>query len=470
MQTDSFFAVGYKPTHITEDDLSKTIHTIDIESTEWKSVENKIVDLITKEEKKNKDQIILPPNRIPFMVVKIASFSTIEKLLDLDEVRYVHSMNSTLFADNIPNNSATERSVVNSLSGCTCEGHPPSLDDAWLISPYVRYPWTFPEHNIDGDTWGISRGQGIGVAVIDSGVSFAQENLDMNGTFISGFSATTRIEERYNFLPELYLNGGPISPIRWRTNGGNANDECGHGTKMAGLIAAPRGEDYNTLGVAYDCNLYNLRAVHSPIIFYMSEQVGVTNALLFAANNDDINIISMSIGMLPGQSSIAISDAIQYAFNLGKMIVCAAGSSPFPAPEPVIFPANLSTTCAITGIREPATYPNELDGSEEACTICHVGDEVDFVVIMQRTGEFNAHRTAPVLACSGDIPMYVAGSSAATAIFSGMAAMVWANMVTQNPAVTNMDVIEKLNNSASNSDNILSNFGYGWVDMDEALQ
>jgi len=70
------------------------------------------------------------------------------------------------------------------------------------------------------------------------------------------------------------------------------------------------------------------------------------------------------------------------------LILCAAGTSlSWTSWWGVIFPANMSETTAVTGIR---------DGSPmQRCNTCHDGSRVDFVAVMQRRS--NTDRTSLTL-------------------------------------------------------------------------
>ena len=150
-----------------------------------------------------------------------------------------------------------------------------------------------------------------------------------------------------------------------------------------------------------------------------------------------------------------VSDAIRYAYNRGKLIFSAAGTSTsFTSFVGVIFPANMNETVAVTGIR---------DNEFRRCNVCHDGSKVDFVITMQRGS--NGDRTSLTLADSGNNPSYVGGSSVATAQTAGIAALVWA----RNPNQSRAQVLDKLKRSANFYPNRNSNFGWGKIDALKAV-
>ena len=177
----------------------------------------------------------------------------------------------------------------------------------------------------------------------------------------------------------------------------------------------------------------------------------------------------MSLGMRPGQVSTQIIDGINFAWNMDKMIVCAAGTSFVGVNDifDVVFPANHPNTIAVTGIKEPTFYPNPLSSEDVACSDCHYGADVWFSVIMERSGSGNDDRTTLATSCDGDVPTYSSGTSCATATFAGMAALIWANQGVDTPRDI---IISSLIQASSNNLNPHPYLGFGWVDINAALQ
>ena len=119
------------------------------------------------------------------------------------------------------------------------------------------------------------------------------------------------------------------------------------------------------------------------------------------------------------------------------------------------FPANMSQTVAVTGVKEGFPLVR--------CNTCHDGSQVDFIVPMQRRNDDG--RTSLTLALSGDVPAYVGGSSAATATTAGIAALVWAT----NPGQSRTQVLNRLKNAASIYPGRDGNFGWGMIDAQYAV-
>ena len=138
------------------------------------------------------------------------------------------------------------------------------------------------------------------------------------------------------------------------------------------------------------------------------------------------------------------------------MIFAAAGTSfSWTSGIGVIFPATMSQTYAVTGVRD--SYPLV------KCNTCHQGSAVDFVMMMQRAADTD--RTALTLALYSDQPNYVGGSSCATASVAGIAALVFSN----NPGATRSQVYNAMKVSSSFYPNKNNNLGWGIIDAAAAV-
>lgn len=431
--------IGYQPEGFT--DIKTKIHELDITTSSWRNVRQELIDFVVTETQKHFPNEEITAEKllmgqpieefIPAFDILIKHPAIVEALRLRTDVRYVEPMNYS-----------AEEVADRSGSGC---GNSPSNNipsaDYTNTSPGAKIPWNFYECNIPS-AWNTSQGDNIGVCVIDTGTSASQSKL--GSQFATG-SSTGRYISRY---------GTYVSSWWWWASPDGPDDDCGHGTQMAGLATAPRNSGGSSVGVAYKANLIAYRATGDVVINGSSEKNGVKDALVAAGNRSDVKIISMSIGDVFYSSKVA--DGIYYADNRGKLIFAAAGTSlSWTSWWGVIFPANMSETVAVTGVKEG--YPLQ------RCNICHDGSMVDFIVPMQRRNDNS--RTSLSLAMSGNTPSYVGGSSAATATTAGIAALVWAT----NPSQSRGSVLSRMKNAASIYPSRDSNFGWGIVDAQYAV-
>ena len=136
-------------------------------------------------------------------------------------------------------------------------------------------------------------GTGIKIAVIDTGVDFNHPDL-------FGWGPDGKVIGGYNFIEENQL------PM----------DTNGHGTKVAGIIAA----DGNTLGVAHKAKI---------LAYKVSEDgEGVSSELIRKAIEkaieDKADIINISLGV--NKTNSKIDSAVNHAWDNGIFVVTAAGN------------------------------------------------------------------------------------------------------------------------------------------------
>lgn len=442
VQSDSVVAVGYQP--IGTQDLKDRIHEIDLQSEEWTNTRTALAELILAETQRAFPgsefslRDLMPAGeediKLPYLRMKIFHQPLLEKLREMPQVRYVEPMSYTMDDE------------VQSRSDAGCGYSPASsipTADFTTVTPNAKVPWNFYNMNIPA-AWQTSTGAGISVLLIDTGTSPNQPKL---GSQFNSGASSGRFLQRY---------GSYVSSIwPWVTTPDGANDLCGHGTQMAGLIAAPRGTDGTSVGVAYNANLLSVRGTSDVVVNGWREKDGVAAALYFAGNRSDVKVVSMSIGDVFYSSVVA--DGIFYAYNMGKMLIAAAGTSTsFTNWYGVIFPAYMAETVAVTGIKDGTTV--------QRCNTCHSGSEVDFVAVMQRAS--NDSRTSLTLALSGNQPAYVGGSSAATATTAGIAALVWAT----NPNQTRAQVLQRMKNASRYFPGRNSEFGWGTINAANAVK
>lgn len=437
--SDKIMAIGYQPLDAGVDE--EVIGTTDKLSDKWISERDRTIDIILAEERRMTGdpkldyEDILPfglDDEIPTLAIQVTSDRSVKALRSMETIRYVEPMGYEYTA-----------SVAKSSAGC---GSQPDYNingnDYSTTSSYnTKIPWNFNNHQIP-QAWAHSTGDNIGICIIDTGSSNSQDNL--RSQFASGNSGG-RYVQAYSTK---------YSGSWWWKSKDSPNDPCGHGTSMSGLAAGPWSTDGNSLGVAYKANLITVRAVEDVLISSSNEKNGVKDALKLAANRSDVKIISMSIGNII--SSGTVKDGIYYAYNRGRLILAAAGTSTsFTNWVGVIFPANMSQTTAVTGVKAQSSY--------QRCNTCHSGSKVDFTIQMQRS--YDNDRTSLALARTSNQPDYISGSSAATATTAGIAALVWA----QNPSWSRTTVVNRMKAASQNYPSRNSNYGWGNINARAAV-
>jgi serine protease len=171
------------------------------------------------------------------------------------------------------------------------------------------------------DAWQISKGSGVVVAVVDTGV--ALDHPDLTANLLPG----------YDFVDD---DAFPY-------------DEDGHGTHVAGLIAA-NGQVH---GTAPEASLLPVRVLGEG----GGSAFTVAQGILWAAglldtpvnNTHPVQVINLSLGSQEFSESIAA--AVEQALDAGIIVVAATGN----AGGPVAYPAAQRGVVSVTALAGPVT-------------------------------------------------------------------------------------------------------------------
>ncbi len=447
---DLVLSVGYAPQNQSHD-LSSTIHTIDIGENQWQQTRDALLQQILITEKQLNpsltiDQLIAYDESVlPVVDVFVQNQATIAMLRKNATVRYAEPMgyepNAGLFG-------VQQNIAQTSTSGCGSNNAEAGLTepaDYITISPGAKQSWNYAYHNIPA-AWSRSSGAGKKIMVIDTGIS--PDQALFHSLLNSGNSNGRTLEKKVTLRKSAWLG------LSYGSVETSVNDACGHGTSMIGAAASPRNTVGGATGVAYNSSIVSVRASVDVLIDESRENKGVSDAFVLAGNTASVNIVSMSMGRIT--SSSQLGDAVDYAYNKGKLIFCAAGTS-FGWSSGwwgVVFPATKTNVNAVTGIK---------DNQKSRCDACHEGPEVDFVVVMEQS--LNG-RTAISTAQTGFPPSTVGGSSVATATAAGIAGLVWA----RNPAASREHVLNKMIEGSSYYPGKSANFGWGITNANAATE
>lgn len=193
-------------------------------------------------------------------------------------------------------------------------------------------PWGVKRVNAS-TAWHITMGQGVKVAVIDTGIDYTHP--DIQGNYADGYNA-------------IILSTSPA----------DAMDDNGHGTHVAGTIAAVR-DSKGVAGVAPGTRIYGVKVLD----YYGSGQVSwIISGIEWAVDNK-VNVINMSLGASFSIDSLA--KAVTAAYKKGVVIVCAAGNTS----EDVNYPAKYPESIAVSAS----------DSSDKIASFSSRGPEIAFI-------------------------------------------------------------------------------------------
>jgi len=286
------------------------------------------------------------------------------------------------------------------------------------IDPYLEYfyplQWHLPAIDAD-DAWAAGcTGYGVRVGIIDGGIHDTHPDLAPNMDVAASMS----------FVPGFNFNED-YDP-----------DDFWHGTHVAGIVAAANNA-VGVIGVAPEATIVGLKALHEG----GGNMSWAIQAILYAADVADVDIINMSFGVTfprssPGGGAFAaiLNRVMNYAARNGVLAISAAGNEGINFDHSfdwVNVPAESGNGIAVsatgpagfiygaTDFDTPASYTNH------GHSLVHVsapgGDS--------RLYPVDGWEYDMVLSTSGPTNWYAlsAGTSMAAPVASGVAALIKAN-------------------------------------------
>ncbi|WP_231688050.1 S8 family peptidase [Bacillus sp. FJAT-18017] len=274
-----------------------------------------------------------------------------------------------------------------------------------------QYQWNLPV--IDAETgWSISRGsEDITIAIIDTGVDLNHPDLK------------NRLVKGYNVLAE---NKDP-------------NDDNGHGTHVAGIIASETNNGEGVAGITWYNKIMPIKAMGK-------EGYGTTFDIakgIYWAVDHGAQVINMSLGNY--QPSRVLKEAIDYAYKKDVIMVAAAGNDNSRQPT---YPASYPEVLAVSAV----------DHEGALAEFSNHGHYVDIAapgVYIPSTYFLNRYAA-------------LSGTSMAAPHAAGLAGLIRS----ENPKLSNREVIRIMQRSAIDlgSKGKDNQFGSGMIDINKALK
>jgi subtilisin family serine protease len=287
--------------------------------------------------------------------------------------------------------------------------------------------------------WDIATGDGVVVAVVDTGIDYNHPDIAANVW-------TNPAEIDSNFTDDD--GNGFVDDVRgWNFVFGNndVSDHDGHGTHVAGTIAAIGDNGIGVIGVAWHSRVMPVKGLDDGGFGF---DFTLAPAIEYAAANG-ADVINAS---WEGQdSSQSIEEAIQFAAGLGAVFVAAAGNESQDAMNS--FPA--SSPEAIT-VAASDPFGNLAFFSNFGPKIDTTAPGVD-ILSLQASGTFLG---SPV----SDGYMRLDGTSMAAPHASGVAALA----LSENPAYS-PEQVRQIIRSSNTSNPFDSRFGYGSLNAAAAV-
>jgi subtilisin family serine protease len=217
---------------------------------------------------------------------------------------------------------------------------------ATLTPDDPSFPMLWGMQEIQAPTaWDTTNGAGVVVAVVDSGVDYTHQDLDANiwtnpgeipgdGLDNDGNGLVDDVRG-WDFVGTSYTSPAPDN---------DPMDAVGHGTHVAGIIAAEGNNMLGVIGVAYGARVMVLRGLDNGGTGLEST---LAPAIMYATDKG-ADVINASWGGL-GVSTV-LQNAIDYAHSHGVVFVAAAGNDNVDAS--LFYPANAPRAITVSACNQ----------------------------------------------------------------------------------------------------------------------
>jgi subtilisin family serine protease len=182
--------------------------------------------------------------------------------------------------------------------------------------PLLADQWALAEPQVTGaqEAWTQSRGSGVVVAVLDSGVQV--DHPDLQGALWTNPAETIngKDDDNNGFVDD-------VAGANMFSNDGDINDDEGHGTHVAGIVAARAGNNIGGVGMAPNARIMPVKVLDAN---RSGNSTLLARGIRYAVDMG-ARILNVSIN---GDSTTSdLTDALKYASAKGATVVASAGNN-----------------------------------------------------------------------------------------------------------------------------------------------
>ena len=289
-----------------------------------------------------------------------------------DQIYYTdfkHTAHQVARADFYVTLESSEKEQNSDLGYIPVNKHIPSADFIRLAEFPNSYSYPILEIDVFKLRQLTDGGAGVTVAVLDTGID--KNHNDLLGKVVGEINLTNSVA---------------------------VEDSHGHGTHIAGIIAAENSN--GVIGIAPEIRLLNVKIANDQ---GKCELTALENGIIWAIR-EGANVINVSVEI--ADHSAHLEKVINHAWENGVLVIAAAGNNGGNSP---VYPAYYENTIAVTALGK----------ADSLAPLANYGDWVDIA--------------APGFEVYSSLPHnnygYKTGTSFATAYVSGVAALLY-NMVT----------------------------------------
>jgi subtilisin family serine protease len=298
--------------------------------------------------------------------------------------------------------------LTNSKTASARTGPAPIIPNDAL---YSQYQWNLPSIKTEKG-WNISKGDNhVIVAVVDTGVQL--DHPDLQGRLVDGINIMDK-----KVPPE---------------------DDVGHGTHVAGIIAASVNNGEGVAGVSWFNKVMPVKALDST---GAGSTYSVAEGIIWATDHG-AKVINMSLGNYA--SAQFLHDAIRYAYDRDVVLIAASGNDNTARPG---YPAAYPEVFAVAAT----------DAKSHKASFSNYGSYIDVA--------------APGETIPSTYPGNQYAALSGTSMASPHAAALAALIRSVNPSLSNEEVMQMMRRSATDLGEKGKDdyFGYGQIDMLRSLE
>lgn len=282
-------------------------------------------------------------------------------------------------------------------------------NDPYLNTTNGNYQWQHSVLNSQLAWTAGYRGKGVKVAVLDTGILAGHEDVSAVKTIDVGYGTA---------------------------------DGHGHGTHVSGIIGAKLNNGKGGVGVAPECSIYSIKVLKDTGSGTSSTIIkGVNQAVLY----NKVDIINMSLG--GALYSQVEADAYQRAYEEGVAVFCAAGNE---FSNSAHYPAAYKSTISVAALDKSMgkAYFSNYDSG-----VRYSAPGVDI---------YSTYKS------SASSYKSMSGTSQATPVTAGAAAVIWATLPSNLSGKAKVDaLLKKMDSSCSKVTG--KGLGKGCIDLAKAL-